>query len=389
MQYLYRLTYICLILCTYILNPTSAELKDYRYLGLMHPSAYSPDGKFVVMLIENRYVGGSEFSLVLLALDPKSHTQNFGIHALTPDYKEVVSIPSTNNFAFLQYDPIEGYGIHLFMPDTLEQKRGFTYETDYPISKLQFSQDGQYYSYLMSFKSHPFESKSTKMKDTASRLVQPPGWVIKKIGEGLPIKTKKNKIIFSKTEKEEFAKWAPIEKPKIIPQLFTQPKPRITKDTQVEWAYDSKNIYVLDDIGIWSVSLTPYFPMWTKIVSKERIHRFQTSTKGSQILYEVMPDMKSRPDEENREDPHGLENSIWWVDLKLVLNENINQNPLRWELDVNSKITPRIIGKGWGAVFNPNGKTIIYANTDECKIINLETMGQHFVNWTTGKRLRY
>ncbi|RKU09256.1 hypothetical protein C6501_15605 [Candidatus Poribacteria bacterium] len=107
MQRFFKLIAFCLLIFACLLLPASAaKLKNFRYLGLKHPNAYSPDGEFVVMVVEDRYMNGSVFGLQLLVLDPRSRTQNFGIHALTPDYKEVVTIPDSNSIAFLQYAPL-------------------------------------------------------------------------------------------------------------------------------------------------------------------------------------------------------------------------------------------------------------------------------------------
>ncbi len=390
MQRLFKLISVCLLISACLCLPASAvKLKNFRYLGLKHPTAYSPDGELVVMVVENKYMKGSVFGLQLLVLDPRSRTQNFGIHALTPEYKEVVTIPDSNNIAFLQYDPVEGYSVHLFMPDTLEQKRGLTFNTGNSIEQLQFSQDGQYYCYFMPFTPHPLESKSTKMKAQVARVLQPPGWVIKKMEVGT-IKTKQKTLLFSKDEKESLTAWAPIEKPKVIPQLFTQTMPTITLDTQVQWSPDSKYIYVSDGTGIWRVSLIVEFPMWIKIVNAERIHRFQLSPLGTQLVYEVRPDMEApRKEDDERNDPLGLENDIWLVDIEPIRVEKKQPTPLKWQQDITAEVTSRKVAKGWGATFNPNGKSIIYVNTQECNIISLETMKHHFIDWVTGRRLEF
>ncbi len=393
MQRLFKLISVCFLISACLSFPASAaKLKNFRYLGLKHPTTYSPDGMALVMVVQDRYMNGSVFGLQLLVLDPRSQTQNFGIHALTPDYKEVVAIPDSNTIAFLQYDPVKGYGVHLFMPDTLEIKRGFAYETGDSIEQLQFSQDGQYYCYFMPFTSHPFESKSTKMKAQIARVLQPPGWLIKKMEVGT-IKTKQKTLLFSKDEKEALTAWAPIEKPKVIPQLFTQMMPTITLDTQVQWSPDSKYIYVSDETGIWCVSLIfespQWIPMWIKIVNAERVHRFQLSPIGTQLVYEVRPDMEAREEEDKREDPLGLENEIWLVDIEPILVKKKQPNPLNWQQDITAEVTPRKVAKGWGTTFNPNGKSIIYVNTEECNIISLETMKHHFIDWVTGRRLEF
>lgn len=121
--------------------------------------------------------------------------------------------------------------------------------------------------------------------------------------------------------------------------------------------------------------------MWTKIVNAPRISNLQISSTGKHLLYEVRPDLHKRSDEENLDDPFGLHNEIWLVDI-----ENISE-PIRptradviaakgdvWQLDLTKKLVPRIIAKCWGATFNPSAKAINYANEDGHCLLDLETL---------------
>ena len=235
------------------------------------------------------------------------------------------------------------------------------------------------------------------MSKKVSLVLQPPGWMIyKKDGDFTP--NKDGGLIFSKQEKEAFTEWAPIEKPKVIPKLFTQPMPKITLETQVQWSPDSKYIYVLDDTGIWRVKPIPtYFPMWTKVVNAKRVLRFRLSQTGNKLLYEITPDLKAQSDVEIRKDPHGLENEIWLVSLDPINVEKAfptkaeaiaARGPV-WQLDVTTELSPRKIAKGWGASFNPYGKSVNYADLEGGKILNLETMKSGLVEWTARKTLRF
>ena len=60
-------------------------------------------------------------------------------------------------------------------------------------------------------------------------------------------------------------------------------------------------------------------------------------------------------------------------------------SPMEWELDVTAELSAIGIAKGWGAIFNSNGRFMIYSNTKETNIIDLKTMKHHWVDWS-GKR---
>lgn len=390
MRHQIKLIAVCLLLFACLLIPIAAK-PDVTYFSLKHPVSYSPDCLASVMIVEDRYVSGSLYCLTLLVVDPRDGTQNFGMYVLTPNYKEVVAIPGSTHFAYLQYDPLNAHSIHVFMPETGDQIDGITYgSSGRTITQLQASKDGKYLCFFLPHIPHPYASASTKKEYQIRRHLQnldENGWNIK-IADGshLSPEDQIKLILLSKAEKDAFTEWAPIEKPSVIPQIFTQPMPTITLDTKVQWSPDSNYLYVSDDTGIWCVSLrTPlpkYVPMWTKLVKAERIHRFQLSPTGTHLVYEVRPDLTKRTDEEQKADPFGLENEIWLVDLAPFFAKKPKPDPLEWESDVTEDLSPTKIAKGWGATFNPNGKSTIYSNTEETNIISLETLKHHLVDWS-------
>ena len=393
MRHQLKLISVCLLLFTCLLIHTAAK-PDVTYLSLKHPLSYSPDGQTAVMITEDKYVNGSLFGLTLLVVDPRNGTQSFGMHALTLDYKEFVAIPGSTHFAYLQYDPVYALSIGLFMPEAKEINTVIYYNSyGQTIAQLQTSKDRKHLCIFHDSTPHPFTSESKKMQHKIRKRLQIlDGWTIMEMGGRRIRPDPKGEIqrLLTKAEKEAFTEWAPIEKPKVIPQIFTQPMPTITQDTKVQWSPDPNSsptyIYVLDDTGIWCVSLSKPLPesvpMWTKLVNAERIHRFEISPTGTQLVYEVKQDLAKRTDQEQKADPLGLENDIWLVDITPFFVKKPKQNPLEWELDVTAELSPTKIAKGWGATFNPNGKSMIYSNTQETNIMSLETKEHYWVCWT-------
>ena len=140
---------------------------------------------------------------------------------------------------------------------------------------------------------------------------------------------KNGKYILSKKEQDKI-EWAPIERPKEIPAFLTQPVPKIQKEMQMQWAPDSKSLYLLDETGIWRSDIgKPFIYKWTQIVEVPSISRFQLSPKGKYLLYEAAL--------ENQE-----EHEIWVLRLE-------------------SKSSHKI-GTGWAATFSHDGNTIFYGN---------------------------
>ncbi len=410
---------VCILLFICLFIPVSAEI-DVAHFSLKHPISYSPDGKSLVMIVEDRYVGGSLFGLTLLDVHGMVSTKDGSVglssdmYALTPDYKEVVAIPGSTHFAYVRYDPRNSYSVHLFMPETGDQRYGIaTASASSTLEQLQFSKDGKYFCFYAPNAPHPFASAAEKRRYEIRRMLQEvDSWGINALDNSLAIKTDEYQVyrgtVFSLTregiertsslteaEKDAFTEWAPIEKPNVIPQIFTQPMPKITLETVVQWAPPDPvsdavpYIYVSDDTGIWCVSLREplpvYVPMWTKLVNAERIHRFQVSPTGRHLVYEVKPDLANRIKAEQQADPLGLENDIWLVELAPFLDQKPKQDPMEWDLDVTAELSSIGIAKGWGAIFNSNGRFMIYSNTEETNIIDLKTMKHHWLGWS-GKR---
>lgn len=355
-----------------------SHLKHFEYLGLIHPLAFSPNGRYQVLISENRYHGGSEFSL-RLAITENEGRNRFGGYCLTPRYLEVVAAPD-GNISYVYSDSSSDYAVAMVLMDEVKIRPRMVSSED-PVEQLQFSKDGQHFCCFMTFEPHPFQPPEIKLEAKLSGFFNPAGWMIYE-KNGKFLQNKKGGLIFSKEEKEAFTEWAPIEKPKVIPQLFTQPMPKITLETQVRWAPDSNYIYVSDETGVWRV--TPYptlCPIWTKIVNAPRISNLQISSTGKHLLYEVRPDLQTRADEENKEDPFGLHNEIWLVDIKTIIEpiqltreDVIAAKGDVWKLDITKELKSRIIATGWGATFNPSGKAINYANEEGHFLLDFETM---------------
>ena len=361
-----------------------SHLKHFEYFGLIHPPTFSPNGRYQVLISEDRYHGGSEFSLIF-AITGNEGRKRSGNYCLTPRYLEVVAAPG-GNISYMYSNSSIDYAVGMVLMGELKIiprdevkiiSRMATIDT--PAEQLQFSKDGQHFCYFMTFKPHPFQPPEIKREANLSRLFNPAGWMIYD-ENGEYLLREKGGFIFSKEEKEAFTEWAPIDKPQVIPQLFTQPMPKITLETQVRWSPDSHYIYVSDETGIWRVApYLPFCPMWTKIVNAPRISNLQISSTGKHLLYEVRPDLLTRSDEENKEDPFGLHNEIGLVDIafepiRLTRTDVIAAKGDVWQLDITKELKPRIIAKGWGATFNPSGKVINYANEDGFFLLDIETL---------------
>lgn len=355
-----------------------SHLKHFEYIGLLHPLSCSPNGRYQVLISENRYHGGSEFFLLLTIMENEGRNK-FGGYCLTPRYLEVVAAPD-GNISYVSLNSSNDYTITMLLMDEMKMIPRIA-TSDESVEQLQFSKDGQHFCYSLSFKPHPFQPTEIKLEAQLSRLLHPDRWMIYE-KNGKFLQNIKGRILFSEKEKEAFTEWTPIEKPKVIPQLFTQPMPKITLETQVKWAPDSNFIYVLDETGIWRVAPYPTLcPMWTKIVNVPRISNLQISSTGKHLLYEIHSDILIRTDEENKDDPFGLRNEIWLVDIEKIIEPIL---PTRedvivakgdvWPLDMEKELKPQKIAKGWGATFNPSGKSISYANEEGHFLLNFETM---------------
>ncbi len=401
MRYFFRSVFGTLLFFVCILGQLEAvgqkkdfksHLKHFEYIGLIHPQSFSPNGRYQVLISENRYHGGSEFFL-MLAITENEGRAKFGGYCLTPRYLEVVAAPH-GNISCLYWHSSKDYAIALVLMDKV-MMRPHIATSNGPIEQLQFSKDGQHFCYFVPLEPHPFQSPEMKRAVKLSRVFNPAGWMIQETN-GKVLQNKKGRLFFSEEEKKAFTEWAPIEKPKVIPQLFAQAMPKITLETQVRWAPDGNYIYVWDETGIWRVAPYPTLcPMWTKIVNTPRISNLQISSTGKHLLYEIRPDLLTRPDEENKNDPFGLHNEIWLVDIETIIE------PIRptredamatkgdvWPLDITKELNPHIIAKGWGATFNPSGKAINYANEEGHFLLDFETLKSVKIFYT-GLNIRY
>ena len=357
-----------------LIQSTEAKRPGVQYLGLTHQPHFSPDGRHNVVIVEDRYPGGSLFSLMFWTMDEEGFWHH-NAYGLTPKYKEFVAVPD-GRIGFVRFDTVDRYVIQSYDPKEKKMLRPWD-GASIKMKHLQFSKDMRSYCVFMDQTAHPLASLKTQIQ----KKIAPSGWHIYTKEEGM-VRTETGSIFFKKGENEAFTEWAPIEKPKVIPQLFTQPMPKITLETQMRWAPDGNYIYVLDKTGIWRV--TPYptlCPMWTKIINAPRISNLQISSTGKHLLYEVRPDLLTRSDEENKDDPFGLHNEIWLVDIETIIKpirptreDAIAAKGDVWQLDISKELKPRIIAKGWGATFNPSGKAINYANEEGHFLLDFETL---------------
>ena len=345
------------------------------YISLSHQPLISPDGKYLVMIKENRYVRGSEFSLNLwtMILEGEHFANDY---ALTPRYDEVVASPDSKIIAFVEYNMTTFYGVHFYLPEKGEVNSAQAYSVE-RVDSFQFSKDQKYYRFRNTL-GHKFDT----MKENLAAAILGPAWTIYDINEGLPANyNKENKVHWTKKEADKFTDWAPIKKPKVIPQFLTQPMPKITLETQdlMQWSPDSKYLYLFDKTGLWRCDVRNYYmPQWTKLVNVTDITRYELSPTGKHLVYEVLSD---NPLEKTSgsPDPDGLENIVWLLDLEKINVETI-ESPLLlpggnlWELDATEKITPQKIASGWGAKFHPNGNILFYANLKGPYRLILDTM---------------
>ncbi|RKU09259.1 hypothetical protein C6501_15620 [Candidatus Poribacteria bacterium] len=246
------------------------------------------------------------------------------------------------------------------------------------------------------FSAHPLASEKQKQSAAANRAFykRDGGWIIlTEEGYG---KTKSGDIIFSDAEKEAWTEWVPIEKPKKLPQLFTQPMPKINLETQIHWSSDSNYIYVLDKTGIWRLSLGAVdFPLWTRIVKKAHISNFQISPFGTMLLYKTMPDPQSNLGTDylvkltgfpvgvhKLADTYGLTSDIWTVDLSPLEDktpspkqeELISAGGPIWLIDATSHLSTRKLIRALDATFNPIGETIEFSTLAGQYGVRIETL---------------
>lgn len=390
MRHSFRLIICLIVVFLWVLMPLLARA-EVQYLRLVHQSHFSPNGRHNAVIVEDKYPGGSEFSLILLTMGKDGFTL-LNSYCLTPRYDEFVLTPE-GNIAFVVFDTSDHYRVQVYNPNKIEFGNPLEYNTD-KITQLQFSKDMRAFCYYSNFDAHPWASIQQKIENR----LRPKGWLIFSEEEKRYLAfAKSGNAVFSKAEKETYTEWAPIKRPKKLPQLFTQPMPKIVLKTQIQWSPDSNYIYVLDETGIWQLELDAiYFPLWTKVVNSDTITRFQLPRIGTFLLYETIPDTNSKGDDDfliklddfskgvyDLRDPHKLTRDIWLVDTRAIDEEKKKptvaeikaaQGPI-WLLDATPILLPIKLTRGWGASFNPISEKVISYSTFEGKhLLNLEKL---------------
>ncbi len=372
MRYSFKIILCFVLLFVGFLSQVNAENKSAQYKGLCRKFHISPDGRHNAIIVENRYPLGSEYSLHLITMNTTGYNR-LNAYSLTPRYNTFLKTPD-GNIAFVTFDTADQYKVHVYNPKKLEIGPALEY-ADYQITRIQCSKDMHIYCIYQDFSAHPLSSNKQKQSAAVNRAFfkRDGGWII--INDGDYAKTKSGDIIFSEEEKENYTEWAPIEKPKKIPKVFTQPMPIINLETQISWSHDSNHIYVLDKKGIWRLSLGPiYFPTWTLLIKQENIIQFEPSPFGKMLLYKTIPDPKDVNylitldfiKVNQLADPYALTFDIWLVSLLSLKDEipNPTQEELIsaggpvWLLDATPHLSPRKLTRALEANFNPIGKTI-------------------------------
>ena len=387
MRYLFKLS-IFLVVFIGLLPKVIMADKSVQFNGLFRKSHISPNGRLNALIVEDKYPKGSEFSLLLVASAADGEFQ-LNFYSLTPRYDEFVLL-SNGNIAFIAFNTATHYTVQVYNPKKIEMSSPLEYES-MKIEKLQFSKDLQSFCYHSDFAAHPLASTKQKLKT----MLQKKGWLITHKGD-LGI-TESGGLIFSKDEKEALTEWAPVVRPKELPQIFTQPIPKINLETQIQWSSDNKYIYVLDDTALWHLSPgSVYFPRWTQVIKNTNIARFEISPNGQTLLYEIHRDTETKTTSEdflldlgefdNRlyrvKDVFGLSRDIWLADLTLI---NVDMPPHSqdelvlaggpiWPLDVTKQLSSRRITLGWGATFNPIGETIEVSTLVGHRVVNIKTL---------------
>lgn len=293
--------------------------------GLAHHPLPSPDGKHIALISEWRHNKTQQYTLTLLTRKKYDHYRTY--YSLTPHIKEIILTPDDKTVAYLARDFCNAFGIYFYLPDK-DVSFGIDYGDPHSkLEKLQFAKNQEYMRYYVKpFVSH--DGSAAEQIGAAIAKVIPGRWVA--------ISLKNGKYILSKKEQDKID-WVPIEKPKEIPAFLTQPVPKIQKETQMQWTPDSKNLYLLDETGIWRSDIgKPFIYQWTQIVEVPFISRFQLSPKGTHLLYEVLS--------ENKEERV----------IGILRVEPKSSDP--------SAEKPHEIGKGWSATFSQDGNFVFYAN---------------------------
>ena len=339
-----RYLFITLIGISTVLKIGHAEIRS----GLAHRPLPSPDGEHLALISEWRHNEAQEYTLTLLTR--KKHDYYRTYYSLTPRIKEVLLTPDGETVAYLARDFCNAFGIYFYFPDK-DVSFGIDYSNSHSkLEKLQFAKDQQYLRYYVKpFISH--DGSTAERIGAAIATVIPGQWVAMSLKNG--------KFIFSKKEQGKI-EWAPIERPKEIPAFLTQPVPKIKRETQMQWAPDSKSLYLLDDTGVWRSDIgKPFIYQWTQIVDVPSVSRFQLSPKGTHLLYEVWS--------ENQE-----ERAIWILGV-----EPKSSNP--------STEQSREIGTGWSATFSQDGNFVFYGNLSgfyQFDLNQIESRELRSTSWT-------
>ncbi len=189
------------LLCGLIPLLAGAEV---QYLGLVHEPHFSPNGRHNAVIVEDRYPGGSEFSLMLLTMRKDGFTR-LNSYCLTPRYDEFVLTPE-RNIAFVVFDTSNHYRVQVYNPKERKMVHTLEYER-VKITQPQFSKDRRAFCYYSDFDAHPFASLKQKIEGK----LRPNGWVIYSSDSerGLAV-AKDGNVVFSKEKKDAFTEWAPL-----------------------------------------------------------------------------------------------------------------------------------------------------------------------------------
>ena len=328
-----RYLFIVLIGISTLFRIGHAEIRS----GLAHRPLPSPDGEHMVFISEWRHNETQEYTLTLLTR--KKHDYYRTYYSLTPRIKEVILTPDGKTVAYLARDFCNAFGIYFYLSDE-DVSFGIDYGDPHSkLEKVQFAKNQQYMRYYVKpFISH--DGSTAEQIGAAIATVIPGQWVA--------ISLKNGQYIFSKKEQDKI-EWVPTEKPKEIPGFLTQPVPKIKKETQMQWAPDSKSLYLLDETGVWRSDIgKPFIYQWTQIVEMSSISRFQLSPKGTDLLYEVSSESQE-------------ERAIWILSVEL-------------ELPDSSAEKSGEVGKGWSATFSQDGDFVFYGNLSGFYQLNLKQM---------------
>ena len=331
-----RYLFMTLIGISTLFKISHAEIRT----GLVHRPLPSPDGAHIALISEWRHNEIREYTLTLLTRKKAGYYRTY--YSLTPRVKEILLTPDGKTVAYLARDFCNGFGIYYYLPN---EDVSFGIDWGSALSKLekvQFAKDQRYLRYHVK----PLISHDGSAAQRLGAAVVAP--VI--LGQWVVMSLENGKYIYSKKEQDKID-WAPTECPKEIPAFLTQPVPNIEKETQMQWAPDSKSLYLLDAAGIWRSNIgKPFIYQWTQILQKPAISRFQLSPKGTHLLYEI-------------ELAHQEDREIWILNLE-------SESPAK-------------IGSGWSATFSQDGTFVFHGNLSGFHQFNLEQMASRELRSTS------